>query len=170
MSCTSHTHTPHQQKQTQDLDPEELLDGIFNLGEKQLAIPQILIASEMLEKPDRQSVMTYVTLVRTAVEAAEQERSQVKASMVKMKNVWKTVEDQLKGQVRFLGDSLKATQGELDAQRMLLEKERNDHKGDTLSKGKENEQLKVEVRSHCVSACVVGVQHGDKTPQEFFNL
>ena len=68
-----------------DMDTEELLDGLLKLGHKHLHIPQLLDPHDLMYSPNKEAVMTYVSLLRTAIEAKDQERSAAEASMGKMK-------------------------------------------------------------------------------------
>ena len=51
-----------------------MLGGVFHVADEQLAIPKLLDVNDVLYNPDRQSIMTYVTLIRTAVTNKEKER------------------------------------------------------------------------------------------------
>lgn len=68
----------------QDLDTDELLEGVLRLGDQHLHIPQLLDVQQMMETPDKQSIMTYVSLLRTSIEAKEHERSNADRAAVQV--------------------------------------------------------------------------------------
>eukprot|EP01083_Nonionella_stella_P270733 916922_1 len=52
----------------EDMDTEELLEGLLKLGDKHLHIPQLLDPSDLMYSPNKEAVMTYVSLLRTAID------------------------------------------------------------------------------------------------------
>jgi len=92
-----------------DLSPHELLDAVFDIAEAQLAIPRLIDVQDLLEAPDKFSVMTYVSLIRSSVHAAEKTRNQVQNSMDKMQTMFNTLETQLQDRIGFLERTLETT-------------------------------------------------------------
>ena len=111
----------------EDLDADELLNGIFNHAEKHLAIPQLLTVDMLLKNPNKQAVMTYISLVRTAVENRKEERSKLNQSMAQMKKAFHSLEDGLKSRVQFLEKQLEANKLEFEVQNGILINERTQH-------------------------------------------
>eukprot|EP00486_Rosalina_sp_Unknown_P005092 CAMPEP_0201570936 /NCGR_PEP_ID=MMETSP0190_2-20130828/13415_1 /ASSEMBLY_ACC=CAM_ASM_000263 /TAXON_ID=37353 /ORGANISM="Rosalina sp." /LENGTH=731 /DNA_ID=CAMNT_0047995009 /DNA_START=90 /DNA_END=2282 /DNA_ORIENTATION=+ len=103
------------QEDMQDMDTEELLEGLLKLGDKHLHIPQLLDPYDLMHSPNKEAVMTYVSLLRTAIEAKDQERSAAEASMKKMKDAFANLEDNWLNRVKELENRLE------DAQRQQAE-------------------------------------------------
>lgn len=93
----------------QDLSPAECLDAVFDIAEKQLAIPRLIDYRDLLSKPDKHAVMTYVSLIRSSVHASEKSSSHVEKSMNLMQNNFNTLEGQLKERIDSLERTLEAS-------------------------------------------------------------
>eukprot|EP00490_Sorites_sp_Unknown_P027206 CAMPEP_0114661022 /NCGR_PEP_ID=MMETSP0191-20121206/21477_1 /TAXON_ID=126664 /ORGANISM="Sorites sp." /LENGTH=143 /DNA_ID=CAMNT_0001891919 /DNA_START=798 /DNA_END=1226 /DNA_ORIENTATION=+ len=111
----------------QGMDADELLDGCFQLAENRLAIPQLLDVDEMITDPDKQSVMTYVSLIRTAIEAQEAERSAAAQSMNKMKETFQSLEEEWVERVRRLEQQLENERQKNKTLDDTLQQEREEH-------------------------------------------
>lgn len=103
------------------MDPDELLEGIFEMAETQLAIPQLLDVDMVLDHPNKQAIMTYVSLIRTAVEASELERSHLNESMAKVQKAMASLEDQLQNRIKELEAELESSRAENAELRNQLE-------------------------------------------------
>jgi len=97
----------------EDMEPDDLLKHILGYAEERLRIPQLLDVYHIVHSPDKQAMMTYVSLVRTAVDNREQERSKTE----KMKQVFQSLEDQLRNQITFLEKELNNTKMEVEREK-----------------------------------------------------
>eukprot|EP01084_Bolivina_argentea_P100430 180329_1 len=109
----------------EDMDTEELLEGLLKLGDKHLHIPQLLDPSDLMYSPNKEAVMTYVSLLRTAIEAKDQERSAAEASMKKMKDAFANLEDNWLQRVSELESRLEAAQQQQAEYAEKLQEERH---------------------------------------------
>jgi len=98
-----------QEEDMAELSQAELLDAVFDIAEKSLAIPRLIDVQDLLENPDKQVIMTYVSLIRSSVHASEKTRNQVEHSMNKMQNMFNTLENQLQDRIGFLERTLQAS-------------------------------------------------------------
>eukprot|EP00494_Astrolonche_serrata_P026269 UN26530 len=64
-------------EQINKLSNKELLEKAFDIAESQLAIPRLLDAEVIQKSPDKSSIMTYVSLLRSSVHAADKMKFQV---------------------------------------------------------------------------------------------
>jgi len=108
-----------------DMDTEELLEGLLKLGQKHLHIPQLLDPHDLMHSPNKEAVMTYVSLLRTAIEAKDQERSAAEASMGKMKDAFAKLEDNWLSRVNELETRLEAAQRQQEEYAEKLQEERH---------------------------------------------
>lgn len=109
----------------QDMDTEELLEGLLKLGDKHLHIPQLLDPYDLMHSPNKEAVMTYVSLLRTAIEAKDQERSAAEASMKKMKDAFANLEDNWLNRVKELEGRLEEAQKQQAEYAEKLQEERH---------------------------------------------
>jgi len=109
----------------QDMDTEELLEGLLKLGDKHLHIPQLLDPNDLMYNPNKEAVMTYVSLLRTAIEAKDQERSAAEASMKKMKDAFANLEDNWLNRVKELEGRLEESQTQVADYAERLQEERH---------------------------------------------
>ncbi|ETO10141.1 hypothetical protein RFI_27236, partial [Reticulomyxa filosa] len=115
------------QDDIEDMDADDLIKHVLGYAEDRLKIPQLLDVRHILENPDKQAMMTYVSLVRTAVDNREQERSKLNQSMAKMKEAFNSLEDQLRSQITFLEKELQATKMETEMEKSNLNAEIDKH-------------------------------------------
>eukprot|EP01083_Nonionella_stella_P199830 732440_1 len=109
----------------EDMDTEELLEGLLKLGDKHLHIPQLLEPYDLMHAPNKEAVMTYVSLLRTAIEAKDQERSAAEASMKKMKDAFANLEDNWLQRVHELESRLEESQKQVSEYAEKLQEERH---------------------------------------------
>jgi len=109
----------------QDMDTEELLEGLLKLGDKHLHIPQLLDPYDLMHNPNKEAVMTYVSLLRTAIEAKDAERSAAEASMKKMKDAFSNLEDNWLNRVSELERRLEESQKQVSEYAERLQEERH---------------------------------------------
>ncbi|ETO04992.1 hypothetical protein RFI_32402 [Reticulomyxa filosa] len=117
-------------------------DDIENMKSDDLLkhIPQLLDVCHILENTDKQTMMTYVSLIRTAVDNHEQKRT-------KMKDVSHSLEDQLRNKISFLEKELKATKLEIEMEKGNAQTESKKYTQDRKNWVKENDDLRNEIGS-----------------------
>jgi len=121
----------------QDMDTEELLEGLLRLGDKHLHIPQLLDPSDLMRNPNKEAVMTYVSLLRTAIESKDKERSAAEASMGKMQEAFAKLEDNWLQRVKDLETRLEeAQQGQAEYAEKLQEERHTNSKQRAAAKHK----------------------------------
>ncbi|ETO07314.1 actinin-like protein, partial [Reticulomyxa filosa] len=135
------------QDDIEDMEPDDLLKHVLGYAEERLKIPQLLDVWHILENPDKQAMMTYVSLVRTAVDNRDQERSKLNQSMAKMKEVFHSLEDQLRNQISFLEKELNATKLEIEMEKGNAQTESEKYKQDRKNWAKEKDDLRNEIES-----------------------
>jgi len=109
----------------EDMDTEELLEGLLRLGDKHLHIPQLLDAADLMSQPNKEAVMTYVSLLRTAIESKDKERSAAEASMGKMQEAFAKLEDTWLNRTKDLTTRLEASQQQTSEYAEKLQEERH---------------------------------------------
>ncbi|ETO15070.1 WD-40 repeat-containing protein [Reticulomyxa filosa] len=83
------------QNDIENMKSDDLLKHVLGYAEEQLKIPQLLDVCHILENPDKQTMMTYISLIRTAMDNREQKPT-------KMKDVYHSLEDHLRNKISFL--------------------------------------------------------------------